>query len=442
MSFEPRYYRHRGITVLQKRDPALGKTRMRPGRTALVLAGGAVSGGAYKAGGLTALDEILDQRHTPGRGSAPFKLTDFDVFVGLSAGSLVASVLAAGVPPQEILRAVLGVSELLLPFERRDFMWPNYADAGRRLGPFLRREQEHFTNWLSGATDARSADAITLGATLARMRHALPLALPTGAFTTEPLGRYARAQMARIGAPDDFRAAHAATGRSLYLTAVDVNRGHLHVFGHDEPYRAVPISEALRASCSLPGWYAPTRIPNPRAGHKGEPQFFDLVDGGLMRTANVRVAVEKGADLVVCYNPFTPVRYDREGRSLVDHGPVAYASQVFRILLGARLDLAKELLFRDETIDADIIFVEPSEDDYTFFRMNPLGHSQQARAANHGYRTIRAALQSSHERLAEICATHGIAIHAPWPNRKNLPGAEAEVGLGQLTESRGRMRTR
>ncbi len=46
----------------------------------MVLAGGAVSGAAFKIGGLKALDDYLVNR----------KLTEFDTYVGLSAGALLA----------------------------------------------------------------------------------------------------------------------------------------------------------------------------------------------------------------------------------------------------------------------------------------------------------------------------------------------------------------
>lgn len=433
--FEKRFYRHRGITIIQKRDPRL--TRIRPGKVALVLAGGAVSGGAYKVGGLRALDEVFACRRLPDGGTRPFSLTDCDIFVGLSAGSVLASVLSAAISPDEMLRITLGTSSRFEEFSRAAFMAPNWREPLQRLGPFLEREQELFTNWLSGATDPERVAPFTLGATVRKMLATLPSALPTGLFTTDRLGDYLRRNMQRAGIPDDFAAAHAQTGKELYLTAVDVNRGEMLVFGHDEPLAGVPISDAIRASCALPGWYRPVRVENPRAGEPGEPPFLDLVDGGLVRTANVRVAVEKGADLVICYNPFNRILYERAGRSLVDHGPYALASQIFRILLGARLDLAKELLYRDETIDADIVFIEPAEDDYEFFRMNPLDHGTKERAARHGYRSIRAAIQSNHERLADVFATHGLELHPPAPDRGGLPGAQAELRAHDLRESRG-----
>lgn len=433
MEFKKHFYRHRGITIIQKRDPGLA--RIRRSKVALVLAGGAISGGAFKVGGLRALDEMFAHRRSPGGTATPFALTDADIFVGLSAGSVLASVLAAGISPDEILRIVMGTSKIYEQFRAYDFAALNVASLLGRIRSMLHTEESLFTNWLSGATDPDSAAPFGARKTLIKMIAALPRAAPTGLFTTDRLGDYLRRNGTRAGIGDDFAGEYARTGKELMLSAVDLNRGELVVFGHDEPYGRVPISDAVRASCALPGWFAPVRVPNPRVDEPHEPPFLDLVDGGLMRTANVRVAVEKGADLVICYNPFTRIRYEREGRSLADHGPYALASQLFRILLGARLDLAKELIYRDETIDADVVFIEPAEDDFEFFRMNPLRHSNQERAAAHGYQVIRAGIFANHERLAEIFATHGIQLHP-----SNADGAPAwagtELGPHDLRESR------
>jgi predicted acylesterase/phospholipase RssA len=434
--FQKRFYRHRGITILQKRDPELVK--LRRSKVAVVLAGGAISGGAFKVGGLRALDEMFASRRasTPGGGATPFSLVDADIFVGLSAGSVLASVLAAGIRPDEAVRIALGTSTKYDEFTASEFMFPALGEAAHRLWGMFRRQEVLLTNFLSGATDPKKAKELNLGATVWKMSQALGRGAPVGLFSTDRLGAYLRRNMHKNGLPDDFAEQYARTGKELMLTAVDVNRGEQLVFGHDEPYGKVKISDAIRASCALPGWYTPVRLQNPRADEDGEPPFLDLVDGGLMRTANVRVAVEKGADLVICYNPFTRIKYERDGRSLVDHGPYALASQLFRILLGARLDLAKELLYRDETIDADVVFIEPAEDDFVFFRMNPLRHANKERAAQHGYDSIRAGILANHERLAAVLQTHGIQLRPLGAPRRPWQGIE--VRPDDLRESRGR----
>ena len=399
--------------MIQKLDPAL--PRVPRGKVGLVLAGGAVAGGAFKAGGLRALDESLVRRKLPGGTAHAFGLNEFDVFVGLSAGSVLAAVLAAGIVPDEIFRIMSGKSDVYETFQPWHFMRPNMGEWLERLPGWLDKEQELFTNWLSGATDARSGSRYSLGTTLAKMVDAMGRLLPTGLFDPRALQRYLERQMARAGIRNDFAEAFKQTGKALYLTATDLNRGELVVFGHDEPYGKVPISTAIAASCALPLWYRPVLVDNPRAGQKGEPDRLDLVDGGLMRTANVRVAVEKGCELVVCYNPFTRIRYDRAGRALYEHGWPSIATQSIRTLIGARLDLAKEVVFLDPEIQADVVFIEPAEDDYAFFGMGALNFWAKDRAIHHGYAAVRRAIDASHQLLGELFANHGIELRTPPP---------------------------
>lgn len=430
MAFTPRFMKHRGITVIQKLDPAL--PRVPRGKVGLVLAGGAVSGGAFKAGGLRALDESLVRRRAPGGSAHAFGLNEFDVFVGLSAGSVLAAVLAAGIVPDEVFRILKGTSDVYDTFQPWHFMRPNVAEWVSRLPRWLDKEQELFTNWLSGATDTRTGGRYALSTTLKKMLEAMSRLLPTGLFDPRALEGYLRLQMSRAGIRDDFASAFAQTGKALYLTATDLNRGEIVVFGHDEPYGKVRISTAIAASCALPMWYRPMLVDNPLAGQKGEPDRLDLVDGGLMRTANVRVAVEKGCELVVCYNPFTRIRYDRAGRSLHDHGMPTIASQSIRTLIGARLDLAKEVVFLDPNVQADVVFIEPAEDDYDFFNMGALNFWAKDRAVHHGYSAVRASIDASHELLHEVFANHGIELRTP-PAQPGKPAA-AHV---DMRESRG-----
>src|SRR5262245_66536260 len=61
-------------------------------KRALVLAGGGVVGGMYEVGALAALDESLPA----------FRANDFDLYVGSSAGAVVASLMANQVRPLDL----------------------------------------------------------------------------------------------------------------------------------------------------------------------------------------------------------------------------------------------------------------------------------------------------------------------------------------------------
>src|ERR1700749_4773951 len=73
-----------------------GGKRKKPSKTALVLGGGGFTGGVYEIGALRALD-LLAVNST---------VNDFDVYVGTSAGSFVASMLANGVTPEEMMQVI------------------------------------------------------------------------------------------------------------------------------------------------------------------------------------------------------------------------------------------------------------------------------------------------------------------------------------------------
>ncbi len=98
----------------------------RPGdlaRTALVLGGGGVTGGVYEIGALRALDLLAVNR----------TINQFDVYVGTSAGSMIASLAANGVTPEEMMRVVN--RQVPTPFEEIDLgtlLRPNYGEFLRR----------------------------------------------------------------------------------------------------------------------------------------------------------------------------------------------------------------------------------------------------------------------------------------------------------------------
>src|SRR5688500_1040918 len=72
------------------------RRRRRGEKTALVLGGGGFTGGVYEIGALRAFDLLAVNR----------TVNEFDVYVGTSAGSFVASMLANGVTPEEMMRVL------------------------------------------------------------------------------------------------------------------------------------------------------------------------------------------------------------------------------------------------------------------------------------------------------------------------------------------------
>ena len=72
-----------------ERPGAKARPRRKRSKTALVLGGGGFTGGVYEIGALRALDLLAVNK----------TVNQFDVYVGTSAGSFVASLVANGVTP-------------------------------------------------------------------------------------------------------------------------------------------------------------------------------------------------------------------------------------------------------------------------------------------------------------------------------------------------------
>src|SRR4051795_9366940 len=85
-----------GKVVDIESQPRRRRSRKRPSKTALVLGGGGFTGGVYEIGALRALD-LLAVNST---------VNNFDIYVGTSAGSFVAGMLANGITPDEMMQVL------------------------------------------------------------------------------------------------------------------------------------------------------------------------------------------------------------------------------------------------------------------------------------------------------------------------------------------------
>src|SRR5687767_1818038 len=84
-------------------------------KTALVCAGGGITGAVYEVGVLRALSACL-----PGY--------QVDIHVGVSAGAIVAALLANRVPSEELFNALAGCARSIDNFKRRDIYRLNVGE--------------------------------------------------------------------------------------------------------------------------------------------------------------------------------------------------------------------------------------------------------------------------------------------------------------------------
>jgi predicted acylesterase/phospholipase RssA len=351
-----------------------------------VLGGGGFTGGVYEIGALRALD-LLAVNST---------VNEFDVYVGTSAGSFVASMTANGVTPEEMMRVLN--KALPSPIEDpklRHLLRPNYAAWATKLATMPLRVVGTLRHMAANIGEVSMVD-LAMG---------LAEGLPTGVYNNRGLERYMHEVLSDPDRTDDFRELE----RELLLTATDVDTCERLVLGKGE-WADVPISKAVAASTALPMVYEPVEL---RGRH--------LMDGGIASTTNVDVAVDAGAKFIIVVNPLVefvndfetkiPTMFGSRVRRVTDMGLPGIGNQAFRLMAHARLQLAVES-WKHRFPDVDIILIEPEPNDELMFGTSVLDYSSRLQIAKHGFESVTQKLARDYKHYKEIAARHDLEISA------------------------------
>ncbi len=380
-----------GEVVRLEKPAKTGKTggkqaRRRRSRTALVLGGGGFTGGVYEIGALRALDLLAVNR----------TVNQFDVYVGTSAGSFVASLVANGVTPEEMMRVVN--QQVPTPFrdvDRGTLMRPNSLEIAQSAALLPLR--------VLGL--ARSVVGQLGSASLIDLAVGLAEALPSGLYDSRGMQDYLEQVLGDPDRVNDFRLLE----NELYLAATDLDTCERITLGGQD-WDDVPISRAVAASTALPMVYKPVEI-------KGR----HLVDGGIRSTTNVDIAVERGAKFVIVVNPLVPYVNDFQKviptmlgsrvRRVADMGFPQIGYQAFKLLAHQRLHEAVSR-WQEKYPGVDIILIEPDPNDELMFETNILNFTRRMEIARHGFESVTLKLASDYDELKSVCAKHGIEISA------------------------------
>jgi NTE family protein len=378
----------RGPAGARKRETAGARPRRlrRSHKTALVLGGGGFTGGVYEIGALRALD-LMATNST---------VNQFDVYVGTSAGSFIAALCANGVTPEEMMRVVTHQGKA--PFrdvDLGDLLQLNLLEFAR-TGALLPLRIAQLARKVVAQRGQVSAMDVLLG---------LAEGLPSGAYTGAGIERYLHSVLSEPGRSDEF----SELRRELYLTATDLDTCERIVFGA-VGYDDVPISTAVRASGALPMVYAPVEV-------KGR----ELIDGGIVSTTNLDIAVEAGAKLVVVINPLVPFVNDFAGqvrtlhgtrpRRVSDMGFAQIGYQTFKLIAHQRLhEMAQH--WEERYPGVDIVLIEPEPTDELMFQTSMMNFTSRVEIARHGFQSVTKHLAGEYDHYREICERHGIDISA------------------------------
>ncbi len=355
-------------------EPAL-RRRSSGRKFGLALAGGGPLGGFYELGALHAIDEAIVGR----------ALTGYDMYIGVSSGSLLAAGLANGFDPSGMGATLIQGESALVPFSPRLLLQPAMAEYARRITKLPSALRASAYQW--------SGDALR-GAWPALL-DVLAKVAPLAVFDSRPLERYLHELFSAPGHTDDFRALRA----ELRIVATDLDTGRSAVFG-DAAHARVAISRALIASAALPGLYAPVSI-----GGR------NYVDGALVRTMYASLALEAGCDFVICINPLVPFDASRSTRhpTLADEGFDTVLGQTFRTLIHSRMQVGMAS-FRARFPHADTLLFEPDPHDEVMFFSNVFRYAGRHRLAEHAYQQTRRDLKAHAKALSALLRRHGLEL--------------------------------
>ena len=359
-------------------------------KLAVALAGGGPLGFYYQLGALHALSEAIEGR----------KLTEFDVYVGVSSGSLIAAALASGFDTAAMCAMFLYDESILFPFSPAILLRPAFGEYARRLSRLpkvlARIAQRCVLDPRRGVWEAGIGP-------LGRL-------LPTAVFDNEPLQDYLQLLFNSEGHTDDFRKLRAR----LYVVATNLNTGATEAFG-GPGHQDVPISRALLASSALPGLYPAVEI---------DGQHY--VDGALIRTMHASLALEEKCNFVICINPIVPFDASRAGRpiNLVDEGLPAILGQTFRALVYSRMKVGMAA-YAARFPAADTLLLEPDRHDERLFFANVFRYAERLSLADHAYRRTRRDLLAQAEVIAPLLERRGLRLNmkALRDRNRSLPAA-------------------
>lgn len=311
-------------------------------RRGLVLGGGGILGAAWMVGALKALEEIHG-----------FDPRTADYIVGTSAGSVLTALLGAGVSVDQLVDHQHGNAITEGPLS--GYSWDYEKATGgnrpvlpRLLGPgsgkLIRRS-------LSGAARKMPPTAVLSAfmpagkGSLDRIGHLVEAFTPYGEWSPHP---------------------------NAWIVALDYDSGRRVAFGHENS-PTVPLSDAVMASCAIPGWFRPVQI----SGRT-------YIDGGAWSATSADLLAGLDLDEVYVLAPMLSFSMDQPDTVLG------------RMERRWRVQVTKRCLSEVDKVraeGADVVVLGPGPEDLEAMGANVMDNSRRLGVLDTSLRTSREALR-------------------------------------------------
>ncbi len=347
----------------------------------LALAGGGVEGAIYEIGALCALQEFIEG----------VDFNDLDIYVGVSAGALVASGLANGLSPWELNRISHSQGKFLPPVSPESFFKPATGEYFYRFSQIPGSVFNMIWRYV-----CNPADTSILGALSGIVHH-----VPSGLFDNTPLRTYLEELYQYYELSNDFR----DLKKPLRIVTTDLDAGETCVFG-EAGFDDVPVSLAVQASTALPGLFMPVEI---------DGRYY--IDGIARKTVHASVALEAGMDLVFSVNPLVPLEKPKVVRStaqlkqnLRKSGFPYIMAQTLRTIIHSRMTTGFERYNR-QFPDSDVLLFEPPASDESMFYTNVFSFSKRLKVADKAFRHIREQILQNKDYYEAALNRHGLKLN-------------------------------
>ncbi len=334
-----------------------------PRATSVCISGGGVEGYVYAIGVARALEVALENR----------KMSDFDIYCGVSSGSILASCLAMDVDVSELVSQVYrrpGRLEALTPRVIFDFAT---GEVAKRFWSFLRALPKN--------------DIAEIVSLLQRL-------VPIGFFRGERMKTFFENQLKRLQIKDSFL----ALKKQLFISGTDQDTGEHVVFG-EEPWRDIRISQAIRASCALPPFFLPERI----KGH-----WF--ADGQLTSSSDFMTAIAKGAGLVILIDPMVAYTSNSPG-AVQNRGGYFSAIQAIKSLVQTRAS-SMWTHAMDLHPDVDFLLFQPSNEVMEAMAGSPMRYRIRTELTELGFHGALKQILANYDAIEHKLEKHGFRLRS------------------------------
>ena len=339
-------------------------------RVGLVLGAGGVVGASWLIGALDALESRTG-----------WKAADAEIIVGTSAGSVIGTLTASGLPPA--LMAAYAGGESIEGLETpagldADLVAQLAGDDGEAGAEFrLKRALPPIGpgSWRMAFSTLRKP-----------LRHApstlLSGWLPRGVVSTDPISEIV----------DKFVPGPWPEHPGLWIVACDYISGRRTVFGREDAPDA-HIRDAVAASCAIPAFYHPVRIGKRR-----------YIDGGVCSVSNADLLSGRDLDAVVVLNPMS------SQADIGARGPAGRLAAALRSSAGRRLGHEVRKLREEGT---EVLVLQPTADDLAVMGTNLMSRGRRQEVTEQATTSVARELHRLRGQVPRLTSTRRRARRAP-----------------------------